>query len=206
MDSFISQVGISIKVTLSKINEKVMAKCFGLMDHFIRVIGRKEYKMAKGKFILLVDKLSVEFFKIVYLFKSLLQFTRSRWKYHQWAFKIFLAPIHNLGSKQKQELFLSLKILLLRENLIKFKKDQRKKVLLKIIFILKLQIKRIALSHRIGIQVHMEQQVSLISQAHRRVLLMEQINIITLQLISMATVMDTMVGIANALKDLKIFD
>jgi hypothetical protein len=59
-------VEIFIKVTLLKINVKDTAKCFGLMAHFIKGIGRKEYRMVKGKFILLVDKLLVGFFKIVY--------------------------------------------------------------------------------------------------------------------------------------------
>jgi len=95
MDNCTSQVEISIKAILSRINEKDTGKCFGLMAHFIKGIGRKEYKMAKGKFILLVDKLLVEFFKIAYLFKLLHQFIRSKWRYLQWAFRIFLAPIHN---------------------------------------------------------------------------------------------------------------
>ena len=54
----------------------------------------------------------------------------------------------------------------------------------------------------------MEQQASLISQEHQKVQLMERINIITPQLISMdmGTGMDMTVEIVNASKVLKILD
>ena len=92
--------------------------------------------------------------------------------------------------------------------MIRFKKDQREKVQLKIIFTLKLLIKRTVRFHKIGIQVHMEQQASLISQEHQKVQLMERINIITPQLINMDmdTGMDMTVEIVNASKGLKILD
>jgi 5-carboxymethyl-2-hydroxymuconate isomerase len=51
MDNFTLVVEIFIKEILFKINEKVMDKCFGQMEVFIKESGRMEFKMEKVKSI-----------------------------------------------------------------------------------------------------------------------------------------------------------
>ena len=50
-------MGIFTKEILLMTSEKVMDKCFGQMDHFIKETGRQGFKMEKDKFILQVVRL-----------------------------------------------------------------------------------------------------------------------------------------------------
>jgi hypothetical protein len=69
MENFISPVATSIRATLLRISVKAMDKCFGQMVHFIKAIGKVVSKMEKDKYIWSEARLSVDYSKIVFLFK-----------------------------------------------------------------------------------------------------------------------------------------
>ena len=48
MDNYIILVAIFIKEISSRTKDKDTGRCSGLMDHFIKAIGKVEYKMEKG--------------------------------------------------------------------------------------------------------------------------------------------------------------
>jgi hypothetical protein len=57
MDKYIFLAEIFIKEISLKIKDKLMEKCFGQMDLFLKVNGNKEFRMVKGNYIFLVEKL-----------------------------------------------------------------------------------------------------------------------------------------------------
>jgi len=66
LDNCISQAAIFIKVILLKTRDKVMGKCFGLMAHSTREIGKEVFRMERGRYIWLEERSSVVSFKIVF--------------------------------------------------------------------------------------------------------------------------------------------
>jgi hypothetical protein len=93
MASFISQVATSIKGISLKISARDMDKCFGQTAHFIKAIGREEFRMEKVKFILWEEKSLAEFSKIAFLLRLLNQFIKNKWKFLRWVFKIYSDPM-----------------------------------------------------------------------------------------------------------------
>lgn len=49
MVNFTFQVVIFIKAILLMTKDKVTVRCFGQMDHFIKVIGRQVFKMERDR-------------------------------------------------------------------------------------------------------------------------------------------------------------